>query len=100
LSGKRYRCSKCKYTFTDFTGRLINKLRIFYKKWLWILRLFELEISAMRIAQQVELSYPTVLKAVHLIRITIIAADKGAEDLLKGEVEIDETYFGGKRKCP
>lgn len=100
LSGKRYRCSRCKYNFTDFTGRWINRLRICYKKWLWILKLFELEISARRIAQQVELSYPTVLKAVHLIRMAIISADKRSQDLLKGEVEIDETYFGGKRKGP
>ncbi len=100
LSGKRYRCGRCRYTFTDFTGRWINNLRISYKKWLWILKLFELEISARKIAQQVELSYPTVLKAVHLIRMAIIAADRGAEEFLKGEVEIDETYFGGRRKGP
>jgi len=64
------------------------------------MKLFELEISARRIAQQVELSYPTVLKAVHLIRMAIVAANKGADDLLKGEIEIDETYFGGKGKGP
>lgn len=98
LAGKRYRCSKCRYTFTDFTGRWINRVRISYKKWLWILKLFELEISARKIAQQVELSYPTVLRAVHLIRMAIVSADRGAEDLLEGEVEMDETYFGGKRK--
>jgi len=91
LSGKRYRCSRCRYTFTEFTGRWINKLRISYKKWLWILKLFELEISAKKIAQQVELSYPTVLKAVHLIRMAIVSADAGADEFLKGEVEIDET---------
>jgi len=98
LSGKRYRCSRCRYTFTDFTGRWIGKLRISYKKWLWILKLFELEISTRKIAEQVELSYPTVLKAVNLIRMTIISASKSADEFLQGEIEIDETYFGGRRK--
>ena len=55
------------------------------------MKLFELEISAKKIAQQVELSYPTVLKAVHLIRMAIVSADAGADEFLKGEVEIDET---------
>lgn len=100
LRGKRYRCSRCRYTFTDFTGRWINKLRISYKKWLWVIKLFELEVSARKIAQQVDLSYPTVLKAVHLIRMAILAAERGADEFLKGEVEIDETYFGGRRKGP
>lgn len=98
LRGRKYRCKRCGYTFHDFSGRWINRLRISYKKWLWILKLFELEMSARKIAQQVELSYPTVLKAVNLIRIGIIANSPDAEDLLQGEVEADETYFGGRQK--
>jgi len=62
------------------------------------LKLFELEISTRKIAEQVELSYPTVLKAVNLIRMTIISASKSADEFLQGEIEIDETYFGGRRK--
>jgi len=59
---------------------------------------FELEVSARKIAQQVELSYPTVLKAVTIIRIALVAHTKDAKDLFKGEVELDESYFGGRRK--
>ena len=44
------------------------------------------------------MSYPTVLKAVTLIRIAIVANARDAQDLLNGEIELDETYFGGKRK--
>jgi hypothetical protein len=42
-------------------------LNISFKKWLWIIKFFELEVSARKIAQQVGLSYPTVLKAVTII---------------------------------
>jgi len=95
---KKYRCKRCGYKFHDFTGRWLNRVKISYKKWLWIIKLFELEVSARKIAQQVQLSYPTVLKAVTIIRIAIVANTKEAQDLLNGEIELDESYFGGRRK--
>ena len=98
IVGKRFRCKRCGYTFHDFSGRWINRLRISYKKWLWIIKLFELELSARKIAQQTGLSYPTVLKAVNMIRAAIVATSSDASDLLGGVVEMDESYFGGRRK--
>jgi transposase len=98
IADKRYRCKRCGYKFHDFTDRWINKVKISYKKWLWIIKLFELEVSARKIAQQVQLSYPTVLKAVTSIRIALVATSKDAKDLFNGEIELDESYFGGKRK--
>ena len=98
IPDKKYRCKRCGYKFHDFTGRWLNKLNISFKKWLWIIKLFELDVSARKIAQQVQLSYPTVLKAVTIIRIAIVANTKDAQDLLNGEIELDESYFGGRRK--
>ena len=97
IADKRFRCKRCKYTFHDFTGRWINKLRISSKDWLWIIKLFELELSARKITQQIDLSYPTVLKAVTIIRRAIVANNTD-RDLLSGEIELDEAYFGGRRK--
>jgi len=73
IVGKRYRCKRCGYTFHDFTGRWINELRITPKQWLWVIKLFELELSTKKIPEQINLSYPTVLKAVHMIRLAILA---------------------------
>ena len=98
IIGKRYRCKRCGYTFHDFSGRWINELHITPKQWLWVIKLFELELSAKKISEQIKLSYPTVLKAVHMIRLAIIANSPNGDDLLKGEVELDESYFGGRRK--
>lgn len=98
IVGKRFRCKRCGYTFHDFTGRWVNRLRISYKNWLWVIKLFELELSARRIAQQTGLSYPTVLKAVNVIRTSIVASSPEASELLGGVVEMDESYFGGRRK--
>jgi len=98
IRGKKYRCKSCGYTFHDFSGRWINSLKILAKTWLWIIKLFELEVSARKISQQVGISYPTALKAVTLIRRSILAGTPEGEELLRGEIEIDESYFGGKRK--
>ena len=89
IAGKRFRCKRCKYTFHDFTGRWMNKLRISCKEWLWIIKLSELELSAMKIAAQIGLSYPTVLKAVTVIRQAIIAQSVDDFELLSGEIEMD-----------
>ena len=98
FTGKTYRCKHCRYDFHDFTGRWLNRLRISCRDWLWIVKLFELELSALKIAQQLDLSYPTVLKAVTIIRMAIVAHTQDRDDFLLGEVEMDEAYFGGKRK--
>jgi transposase len=94
----RYRCTRCGYEFGDFTGRWISYLNISRKNWLWIIKLFELELSARKASRQLGLSYPTVLKAFHILRKSIVAHTQDSEVLLSGEIEADETYFGGRRK--
>jgi transposase len=98
LSDGRFRCKRCGYTFFEWTGRWLGKLKIDAIDWLWIIKLFELELSTRKIAKQVSISYPTVLKAVDLIRRSIVTESKGDLALIEGEVEMDEAYFGGKRK--
>jgi transposase len=98
IRDKKYRCPRCGYTFHDFSNRWLNRLKISPKTWLWILKLFELEVSARKIAKQVGISYPTALKAVNMIRTAIVAQTPEADELLQGEIEMDETYFGGRRK--
>lgn len=92
----RYRCSQCGYEFSDFTGRWINKVKLPGKDWLWLIKLFELEISARRASQQLGISYPTVLKAFHLIRQAITAHAGDGDLLLNGEVEVNQTFFDGR----
>ena len=50
-------------------------------------------------AAQLKLSYATVYKALTTIRQSIwVHAQQDAGSLLGGEVELDESYFGGRRK--
>jgi len=98
LSDGRRRCSKCKYTFHDFSGRWINNGNLTAIQWLGIIKLFELEISVRKMASQMGMAYNTVYNAVKTIRMAIVSHADDAEDLLAGEIELDESYFGGKRK--
>ena len=44
------------------------------------------------------LAYNTIYNAVRAIRYSILAHADDAPDLFAGEIEIDECYFGGRRK--
>lgn len=79
LAGARYRCKLCGYTFHDFSGRWVNKCRIGSRKWLMIVKWFEEGLSAKQMAMQSRLSYPTLLKALEVLRLAIIANTTDAE---------------------
>ncbi len=98
LADDRRRCSSCRYTFHDFSGRWINQGNLTAGQWLRLIKLFELELSIRKIAQQLRLSYNAAYKAVHTIRAAILAQPTDGDVSLRGEVEVDESYFGGKRK--
>lgn len=97
LGSGRYRCAACRYTFGDFTARWLGQLNLSARQWLWVVKLFELEVSTLRLAREMRLSYPTALKATRLLRLAILAQDEDWP-VLKGELELDESYFGGRRK--
>jgi len=96
LAEGRYRCKRCRLTFGLFTGTFLALCRVEITQWLWLVKLFELEVTARQAAIQTGLSYPTALRAFTVIRRAILAADQPA--LLRREVEADESYFGGRRK--
>ncbi len=98
LADDRRRCSSCRYTFHDFSGRWINQGNLTAGQWLRLIKLFELELSVRKIAQQLRLSYNAAYKAINTIRAAILAHSTDGDVFLRGEVEVDESYFGGKRK--
>ncbi|MCX5851322.1 MAG: IS1595 family transposase, partial [Deltaproteobacteria bacterium] len=98
LQEGRYRCSRCDYTFHDFSERWINRGRLTCVQWLSLIKLFELEVSVRKMAAQMNLSYRAVYRAVTTIRMAILAHAADADMLLGGEIELDESYFGGRRK--
>jgi transposase len=52
LQQGRYRCSRCEYTFQDFSGWWINRGRLSALQWLSLIKLFELEVSVRKMSLQ------------------------------------------------
>jgi transposase len=63
-----------------------------------LVKLFELSVSALVASEQTQTSYKTTLKAFDAIRLSILEDLAKTDDVLRGEIEADEAYFGGKRK--
>jgi transposase len=62
-----------------------------------MIKLFDLEVSTRRAAYELDISYPTALRAMDAIRSAIMANSQKPKEL-GGELEFDESYFGGTRK--
>lgn len=96
LRAGRYRCQRCRYTFGLLTGTWFGQSRVALPTWLWLIKLFELEVTAHQAARQTGVSYPTALRVFTIVRRAILAQEQ--PELLRTEVEADESYFGGRRK--
>ena len=46
LASGRYRCGRCRYTFGLFTGTWLGQARVSLTTWVWLIKLFELEVTA------------------------------------------------------
>ena len=97
LASGRMRCRRCKSDFNLFSGRWLSNVRLPPAQWLWMVKLFVLEVSTNTAASELEISYPTALRAMDAIREAIMENSHVPKEL-EGEVEADESYFGGRRK--
>jgi transposase len=67
-------------------------------QWLSLIKLFELEVSVRKMALQLNISYRAAHRAVMAIRWAILSRAEDIRALMDGEIELDESYFGGQRK--
>jgi transposase len=95
LADARWRCGACRYTFGLLTETWLEACRLSPLTWLWVIKLFELELVAQQAGVQLGLSYPTILRAFTTIRRALLAAAEPT--LFQAEVEADESYFGPRR---
>lgn len=95
---ERLRCAKCKKDYRPFQDTALGSIKIDFQKWLALIELFKLCISANEAAKEAEVSYPTALAAYDCMRMAIVKHMARTDSQLRGEIEADEAYFGGKRK--
>jgi len=92
----RVRCKRCGRDIYPLKGTRFSLHRITPSQWLSLIKLFKLSVSARKAAKDVALSYKTALKVFDLLR-RVLVGDLARSDAL-GELEADESYFGGRRK--
>ena len=96
LSGGRYRCAACKYTFQDFSGRWINNGNLPPQVWMKVINAFVQGMTVHELAEFVGLSYNAAYKAVTTIRFAITAHAVDAHQMFGPEIGL-ATYLKNKK---
>jgi len=92
----RWRCRDCRKQYTVRTGTVFEDSKIELRHWcfgFWRASTSKKGVSALEVHRQTGLSYKSSLFMLNRIRFAM--ADS-VQDPLKGDVEVDETYVGGK----
>ena len=80
----------------DYKNKYIKRSRISEAKFRELVKVFALDVDAQKIARLTQLNRNTVNRYLFRIR-TRIAEFCEHQSPFQGEVEVDESYFGGKR---
>ena len=88
LKDNRVKCSNCNTRYS------LTKLSLD----IWSLYYFSIEATANKTSKELKVNYRTVLTRFNNFRRQIAEYEEKNFRLLKGEIECDESYFGGRRK--
>src|SRR3989338_4529687 len=91
----KYHCSRCLFQIAPTAGTIFEKSKVPLQLWFHALMMFsnaKSGLAAKTIQRDLEITYKCAWRMAKLIRSTL----KQSEDPLKGEVEMDLAYFGGK----
>ncbi len=92
---RQYQCSKCRYQIAPTAGTVFHKSDTPLQIWLHAILVFsnaKSGISAKQMERELEVTYKTAWRILMLIRKAL----KQSSRRLKGDVEMDSAYFGGK----
>ena len=93
-----YWCTDCRSYFSVKTGTAMQRSKIPLRKWaiaIYLCLTSLKSVSSMKLQRDIGVSQPTAWFMLHRIREAWAEDD---DDQMDGPVEVDETYFGGKRK--
>lgn len=92
---KQFQCSKCRFQIAPMSGTIFEKSSTPLTLWFHAVFIFsnaKSGISAKEMERQLGVTYKTAWRFLNLIRNSL----KQKTTRLKGDVEMDEGYFGGK----
>jgi len=96
-----YRCSKCNETFTVRTGTVFERSHVPLTKWLYAFYKVITSrkgYSSIQLALDIGVTQKTAWFVLQRVRHACEQNEIDAEGMLKGVVEADAAYFGGKEK--
>jgi transposase-like protein len=93
---KKHQCKSCRYQFSVTAGTIFHDTHL--PLWKWFLAVYLIVeakkgISANQLKRMIKVSYKTAWYLTHRIRAALKEVDA---QLLKGIIEVDETFVGGK----
>ncbi len=92
-----YRCKDCRHHFSVRKGTVVQSSKLGLKT--WVIAIYALStnlkgVSSMRLHRELKVKQPTAWYLAQRIREGFVTG----EGKLDGEIEIDETYIGGKER--
>lgn len=96
-TGGFYRCNACQFDFTIRTGTIFERSHVPLHKWVYAMYLLVTArkgISSMQLAKEIGVTQKTAWLMLGRLREACSAPD--SIDKLKGVIEIDEAFVGGK----
>lgn len=91
-----YRCKRCRRHFTLLTGTPLARTHLPLTKWVLAVALFKIGISSHALARELIVSQRIAWTM--LRRLRAVVRTDGLLRKLRGQVEVDETYVGGRHK--
>jgi len=95
-----WRCRECNRQFTVKVGTIFEDSPIGFDKWLpamWMLTGDRNGISSHELGRALGVTQKTAWFMLHRLRLAVKA--DGSEEMLAGEIEMDETFVGGRTKA-
>ena len=92
---EQYNCNACQYHFSVTSGTIFHDSHLSLSKWflaIYLMTEAKKGVSALQIKRTLNIAYQTAWYLCHRIRAAMREINS---DLLRGVIEVDETYVGG-----
>ncbi len=99
VKDKDFKCSKCNRRFTIKTGTIMEGSKLSLKKWLMAIYFVTNDkkgVSSYQLADNLGITQKTAWFVLHRLKHLITVKGNVENKKLRGTVEIDEVYIGGK----
>ena len=98
-NGKTFKCAHCKKQFSVKTGTIYENSNIPVQKWFltfYLISLSKKGISSIELSKTIGVTQKSAWYLLHKVRYML--EHRNSDNQLRGTVEVDETYVGGKKK--